>query len=119
MNMKSKPNNQVFAEVYAATKQPLKAMLAAQPDLITNKNYAAVKAQRTLQKKDVQTKIQENLEKMSKKANKRIDELIMSKDEGIATQNSWKVIEHLRGKPVARNVNLNASMSIEDALTDV
>ncbi len=118
-NPTQKHNPEVFAEVYAATNQPLQAMLAAQPSLVTNKRYAAVKAQRTLQKKDIQIKIQENLEKMSKNANKRIAQLITSEDESIATTNSWRVIEHLRGKPIARNLNVNASVSIEDALFDV
>lgn len=113
---KSKPNVQVFAEVYAHTKSPNKAMLAAQPDLITHKRYAAVKAQRMLKKSDVQEKIQQNLEKMAKKASKRIDELITSENEQIATTNAWKVIEHVRGTPTHRSINLNASVSVEDAL---
>jgi hypothetical protein len=116
---KAKVDPEVFAEVYAYTKSPGKAMLAAQPDLVTNKNYANVKAHRMLAKKDVQAKIQENLEKMSKKAIKRIDSLIQSDDESIATTNSWRTIEHLRGKPVARNLNVNATTTIEDALTDL
>jgi hypothetical protein len=115
---KAKVDKAVFAEVYAATKSPGKAMIAAQPDLITKKNYANVKAHRMLAKSDVQTKIQQNLEKMSKKAIKRIDELIQSEDEAIATTNSWKTIEHIRGKPIAKNLNMNANVSIEDALLD-
>ena len=107
-----------FAEVYAHTKSAQKAMIAAEPNLITKKNYANVKGHRMLAKADIQTKIQKNLEKMSKPATKRIAELIQSDDESIATANSWKVIEHIRGKPLARNVNLNATLTIEDALLD-
>ena len=115
---KSKPDIETFTEVYAHTKKPITAMIAAQPDLITNKNYANVKARRMLKKTDIQDKIQQKLEKMSKKATKRIDKLIQSEDESIATQNSWKVVEHIRGKPIAKNLNVNATTTIEDVLFD-
>jgi hypothetical protein len=49
---------------------------------------------------------------------KRIQELIQSDDEAIATTNSWRVVEQLRGKPIARNLNMTAKVSIEDALFD-
>lgn len=111
-----KPDLDTFAEVYAHTKSAQKSMLAAQPELVTKKNYANVKGQRLIKRPDIQEKIQKSLEKMSKTATKRIDSLIQSEDETIATQNVWKVVEHLRGKPVARNVNLNAQITIEDAL---
>ena len=114
----SKPDMEVFAEVYAHTHSAQKSMLAAQPELITKKNYANVKGQRLIKRPDIQEKIQKSLEKMSKTATKRIDEMIQSEDEGIATQNAWKVVEHLRGKPVARNLTLNAQVTIEDALFD-
>jgi len=112
----AKPNTEVFAEVYAHTKSPGKAMLAAQPTLVTNKNYANVKAHRLLKRSDIQDKIQKNLEKMSKSAIKRIETLIQSEDEAIATTNAWKTIEHVRGKAVTRSINLHDSASIEDAL---
>lgn len=107
-----------FAEVYAHTKSAQKAMIAAQPELVTNKNYANVKGHRMIKKPDIQQKIQKNLEKMSKPAMAKVQELIQSDDEAIASQNAWKVIEHIRGKPLARQVNLNASVTIEDALAD-
>jgi len=91
-------------------------MLAAQPTLVTNKNYANVKAHRLLKRSDIQDKIQKNLEKMSKSAIKRIETLIQSEDEAIATTNAWKTIEHVRGKAVTRSINLHDSASIEDAL---
>lgn len=117
-NKKDKADEQVFAEVYAATQSPTQAMLAAQPNLITRKKYASVKADRLLKKTDVQTKIQKKLETMSVNASKRIKELIDSNNESIATTNAWKVIEHVRGTPTHRSINLNASVSIEDALFD-
>lgn len=107
-----------FVEVQSATHSPTQAMLAAQPELVTNKRYATQKGLRTLKNKDVQEKIQQKLEKMSIKASKRIDKLIASDNEQVATVNSWRVIEQLRGKPVARNINMNAKVNIEDALFD-
>lgn len=109
---------ETFVEVLAATNSPSKAVLAMQPELVAKKNYAAVKGQQMLKRKDIQEKIQLKLEKMAPKANKRIESLIMSDNEQVATVNSWRVIEHLRGKPVARNLNLNAKVNIEDALFD-
>lgn len=111
-------NKQVdtFAEVQAATKSPMKAMIAAQPALVTNKNYANVKGRRLMVRPDVKAKIDQKLQKMSIKATKRIDSLIQSEDEHIATTNAWKVIEHNIGTPVKRNINVNTHATIEDAL---
>jgi hypothetical protein len=114
--MRMKPDADKFAEVYAYTKSPGKAMLAAQPNLVTDKNYANVKAHRMLKRTDIQEKIQKNLEKMSKPAIKRIEQLIQSEDEGIATQNAWRTVEHVRGKPVTRSISLHDEVTIEDAL---
>lgn len=105
-----------FAEVQAHTKSPMKAMIAAQPELVTNKNYANVKGHRLMQKPDVQEKVRLKIEKMGAKATKRIDKLIQSENEAIATQNAWKVIEHTIGTPLKRNINLNATANIEDVL---
>lgn len=105
-----------FAEVMAHTGSAQKAMIAAQPDLITRKNYANVKGHRLIKRPDIQEKMQKSLEKMSKPAMKRIQEMIQSEDESIASQNAWKVVEHIRGKPIAKNLNMNAKVNIEDAL---
>lgn len=107
---------EIFAEVYAKTDSPLQAVLASEPKLAQNKAYASVKANRLLKKTDIQAKIQKNLEKMHPKALKKIDELINSDNEAIASANAWRVVEQLRGKPVARNLNLTAQVNIEDAL---
>lgn len=103
-----------FVEVLTRTNSPSKAMLAAQPHL--TKEYAKVKAQRMLKKPDVQAKIQKKLEIMRPKALKTIDKMLTSDNEQIATANAWRVVEHLRGKPVARNLNMSVSATIEDAL---
>lgn len=115
---KGKPDMEVFTEVYAHTGKPITAMVAAQPDLVVNKNYANVKARRLLARTDVQEKVQQKLDKMAKNAIKRIDSLIQSDNEQIATTNAWKVVEHVKGTPTHSSVNLNANVSIEDALFD-
>lgn len=107
-----------FTDARAANYSPAKAMIVAQPELALNKNYANVKGRRLLKKTDVQEKIQKKMERMSNKAIKRIDTLIQSDDESIATTNSWRVVEQVRGKAVTRSINLNATATIEDALFD-
>lgn len=105
-----------FAEARAAKLSPAKAMIAAQPELIDNKNYANVKARRLMQRPDIKAKIDKKLQQMAPKATKRIEKLIQSDNEQIATANAWKVIEHNIGTPVKRNINVNAKATIEDAL---
>lgn len=105
-----------FAEARAAKLSPARAMIAAQPELVLNKNYANVKARRLMNKPDVKAKIDQKLQKLSKDATKRVEELIQSENENIATTNAWKVIEHNIGTPVKRSINANVQATIEDAL---
>lgn len=122
MNRKNKlgkeERDEIFAEVYVRTDSPIKAMQAAEPALLDKPAYASVKANRTLQRTDMKARIDQKLTKMSKKALKKIDELIVSDNEQIATTNAWKVIEHNIGTPVKRNINVNAKANIQDALFD-
>lgn len=122
MDMKQKQlqeeRDEVFTEVYALTNSPKQAMLAAEPALARTPHYASIKAARKLKKTDIQMKIQERLEKMSVEAVKNIKVLMQSDDEAIATQNNWRVLEHVRGKPVTRSISLHDRASIEDALFD-
>lgn len=107
---------ETFTDARAAHLSPAKAMIAAQPELISDKNYANVKARRLMAKPDIKEKIDKKLQKMAMKATKRIDTLIQSENEQIATANAWKVIEHNVGTPIRRNINVNATANIEDAL---
>lgn len=109
---------ETFAEVVARTGSPKAAIIAVEPELADKPAYAAVKGNRMMKRTDVQEKIQKSLESMRPAAQKRIKDLIMSDNEQIATANSWKVIEHLRGTPVKRNLNVTAQANIEDALFD-
>jgi hypothetical protein len=108
--------DEIFAEVYAATNSPKQAMIAAEPALADRPAYASTKAARKLKQHDIQDKITKKLEKMSKKALKSIDTLISSDNEEISFKSSKFVIEHVRGKPIARHIGLNATASLEDVL---
>lgn len=112
--------DELFSEVMARTASPSKAIAAAYPDTYErNKAYAGVKANRMLQKPDIQAKINQKLEKMAPKALKRAQELISSDNEAVATANIWKTVEHIRGKPIARNINSNINMTVEDAISNL
>lgn len=107
---------EIFADVYALTESPSKAMIAAEPELAAHPDYAKVKAQRVLKRSDVQEKIQKKLESMQKAALQNIKQTLTSDNEQLANANAWRIVEHVRGKPVARSINLNANAGIEDAL---
>ena len=109
--------DEVFAEVMARTNKPVEAIKASYPeDYERNPAYARTKADRMLQRPQIQEKITQKLNKMTPKALKTINKLITSDDESIATQNSWRVIEHIRGRPTQTSKNLNVSVNLEDAL---
>lgn len=114
-----KDNSDIFAEVYAATKKPSQAIIAAYPHLKDNPEYAKVKAQRELKKPEVRVKIDKKLKQMSNKALKQIDRMITSDNEQIATTNAWKTIEHVTGTPVRRNENLNINLNLEQAINEL
>lgn len=111
-------HDQTFVNVMLATNSPSQAMIAAEPALANNKDYAKVKAQRMLKKTDVQEKIQKSLENMRNPALKNIKETLTSDNEQLANNNAWRVIEHLRGTPVKRSITMNTKANIEDALFD-
>jgi len=121
MQYKSKltaPQRETFAIIAAQTGSPKAAMIAIEPELKDKPGYAATKANRLMKRTDVQEKVQKKLESMQPMALKRVKNLIMSEDENVATKDAHFVIEHVRGKPVARNLNMNAKVNIEDALFD-
>jgi hypothetical protein len=93
-------------------------MIAAQPELAAHPEYAKVKAQRVLKRSDVQEKIQKKLESMQPEALKNIKRTLTSDNEQLANSNAWRIVEHVRGKPVARSISLHDTASIEDALFD-
>lgn len=111
-------HDETFVNVLQQTNSPQAAMIAAEPGLANNKDYAKVKAQRMLKRTDVQEKIQKQLENMRAASLKNIKNTLTSDNEQLANSNAWKVIEHLRGTPVKRNINLTAKASLEDVLFD-
>lgn len=114
--VRQEKRDNLFVEVMAKTNSPLQAMLASEPALADRRQYAGVKAQRQMKRPEIREKLDKELQKMSKKAIKRIDKMLESDSEQIASLNAWKVIEHNVGTPVKRNLNVNVKSSIEDAL---
>lgn len=109
----------IFGEVLAQTGSPAKAIKILEPETYNrNPAYARTKANRIVKRienrPDIQAKIQQKLEKMENPALKTIKKAITSADEKLATDTSWRVIEHLRGKPTQRTQNLNVTAKIED-----
>lgn len=109
-------HDNTFVEVLAQTNSPVAAIRAAEPALVDRPAYARLKAHRLKQRPDIMEKIDKKLEQNARLALKQLPRLITSDNEQIATANVWKTIEHKIGTPVKRNLNINASASIEDAL---
>lgn len=111
-------HDDTFVEVLAQTNSPVTAIRAAEPALIDKPAYARLKAHRLKQRPDIKAKIDKKLEQNAKLALKQLPKLITSDNEQIATANVWKTIEHNIGTPVKRNLNVNATTTIEDVLFD-
>lgn len=110
----------VFTDVMAATGSPAKAIKASHPEVYEHSPAnARNRANRLLKKPEIQTKIQSKLEKMQPKALKAIDRAITSDDENLATNTAKWVVEQVRGKATQRTVNLSATVSIEDYLSQL
>lgn len=60
--------------------------------------------------------VDRKLQQIAVQAVERVQELVGSEDEGIATRNSHFVIDHVRGKPLQRTENKNLNITIEDIL---
>lgn len=60
--------------------------------------------------------VDKKLEQIAVQAVQRVQELVSSGDESIATRNSHFVIDHVRGKALQRTENKNLNISIEDIL---
>lgn len=60
--------------------------------------------------------IEDALEQMGEGAIQRVNELIYSTDERIATKNAHYAIDHIRGKAISRNINVSAKLNIQSVL---
>ena len=102
------PAKKKFTEVYAETDNGTLAAQTAFPHL--TKGSASVKATRLLNNDIVVNHIEyqkNKLEKLASKAVNRVEELIQSDNEMVATTNIWKTIEQVQGKAVQKSTNIN------------
>lgn len=103
------PAKKTFSKVYAETDNATKAVKIAYPD-ISSDAVARVKGHRLLTNDNVVSEIEyqkNKLEKLASKAVNRVEELIQSDNEMIATTNIWKTIEQVQGKAVQKSTSVN------------
>lgn len=116
------PAKKAFAIEYAKTDNGTQSVTKAFKDNNYTPEVAAVKANRLLRNDNVLNEIEHQknkLEKLATKAVNRLDSLINSDDEKVATQNIWNTIHQVQGKPLTKQVNLNADVSIELLLNEL
>lgn len=131
------PARQRFVDEYIATDNATEAVRRAYPELAKNADivgkkdrYKAlrVKATRLLANDDVNSAIanqRAKLEVLSHKAIKRVEQLITSDNEQIATVNSWNTIRQVLGNPTQQveakstAIRLNIDLSGKNTVTEV
>lgn len=105
------PANKKFSEVYAQTNNGAKAVTVAFPELKDSSvQYKSLKAQRLMKNDAVVNHIEyqkNKLEKLATKAVKKVEQLIDSDNEQIATANVWKTIEQVQGKATIKSTSVN------------
>lgn len=113
------PAKAKFAQVYAETDNATAAVRAAYPGL-ANPGTLAVKGHRLLRNDNVRAEIElqkKKLDQLAGKAIARVETLLDSKSEKIATTNAWNVIQQTHGRPTqkveSQSVNLNVDTVLE------
>ena len=118
------PAKKVFSEVYAKTDNGAKAVRAAYPELANSSvQSVSTKAGRLLKNAEVVNHIEyqrNKLEQLATRAVNKVEDLIESDNEQIATTNTWKVIEQVHGKAMQKssNVNFNFTGHVSDKAQD-
>lgn len=87
----------------------------------TERSDAAIRqrATRIVAKRDNESAaeyIDKSLEQMSTSAIERVNEMLKSNDERIATKNAHYVLDQIRGKAVQRNISISARLNIQNVL---
>jgi len=106
------PANKKFVDVYAKTNNGTKAALEAFPHL--TKGSAGVKANRMLNNDKIVNHIEyqrNKLEQLATKAVQRVESLIQSDNEMVASTNVWKTIEQVQGKAMQKSTNVNVNFT--------
>lgn len=116
------PAKKAFAIEYAKTDNGTQSVIKAFSGNKYSPEVATVKANRLLRNDNVLNEIEyqkNKLEKLATKAVNRLDSLINSDNEKVATKNIWNTIHQVQGKPLTKQVNLNADVSIELLLNEL
>lgn len=121
---KATPAKRKFAIEYAKTDNGAEAVRRAFPELAKTSSvqYLSTKASDLLKNPEIASQVEyqkQKLELLATKAVDRVEQLIQSDNEMVATTNSWKAIEQVQGKATQRNINLNASITLEDMLNNL
>ena len=69
-----------------------------------------------LKQLDANDYIESKINKIGLEAIERIEELVQSPDERIATKNSHFIVEHIRGKAIQRSESKHLNLNIESVL---
>ena len=93
-----------------------KAVIQVNDDVYSNPADRAYHIQRQSDKGNAIQYIDDRLQQISVTAINRVDEMLLSDDERIATKNAHFVIDHVRGKALQRSDNRNVNISIESIL---
>lgn len=115
------PAMKKFSIEYASTNNGIESIRRAYPDVASKSSdaYLAVKANRLLKKDNVITEVEyqkNRLNMLASKAIDKVDKLLDSDNEAIASNNAWRVIEQSLGKAITRVESTNLNVTLEDAL---
>lgn len=123
------PAKKKFAQVYAKTDNATEAVRQAYPTLQTSDKYLTLKGHRLIANDSVSKEIdyqKGKLEQLASKSVARLEKLIDSDDENVATKNIWNTIHQVQGKPLTKieqtstgvtlNIDLASSLSTEEEI---
>lgn len=123
------PAKKKFAQTYAKTDNAAQAVRIAYPDSAQTMTDETIrnKATRLLTNASVNEEIEyqkNKLERLASKSVARLEKLIESEDENVATKNIWNTIHQVQGKPLTKiettttgvtlNIDLTSSLQIEE-----
>jgi phage terminase small subunit len=109
------PLKKRFAQEFARTDNATQALLTAYGDKPITYGSAGVAANRLLKNDNVSREIEYQkgkLEQLASRAVDRVEKLIESDNEQVATANAWKTIEQVQGKAVQQIKTENTSVNV-------
>lgn len=113
------PAKKRFAQEFAKTDNATQSLLTAYEGKNVTYGSAATIANRLLKNVEVSSEIEYQkgkLEKLASRAVDKVEQLINSDNEQVATTNVWKTIEQVQGKATQKVVTENSSVVINLSL---